>query len=76
MAAIKESFVKCTNCGSRFNSPMFFGNTEIFDAATTWGNKVQCPECKTMIDCNKDNMSYVLADDSGGQVGGKFGENG
>jgi DNA-directed RNA polymerase subunit M/transcription elongation factor TFIIS len=73
MAAIKESFIKCNACGNRFRSPIFFGHTAAFDSATTSGNKAQCPKCGTMINCNKDNMSYVLADDSGGAVGGGFG---
>lgn len=73
MAAIKESFIKCNVCDHRFHSPIFFGDTATFESATTWGNKAQCPECGTMIDCNKDNMSYALADDTGGAVGGGFG---
>lgn len=73
MAQIKISFIKC-KCGHRFNSPIFFGDTETFDLATTSGNKAQCPSCRTMIDCNKTNMSYVLADNSGGAVGHGFGE--
>jgi predicted RNA-binding Zn-ribbon protein involved in translation (DUF1610 family) len=76
MAAIKESFVKCPQCGNRFRAPIAFRDTEMFESALTWGNRVKCGSCGTMIDCNKDNMSYVLADDSGGSVGGKFGENG
>ena len=72
MAQIKESFIKC-KCGHRFHSPIFFGDTETFDTATTSGNKAQCPSCEIMIDCNKTNMSYILADNSGGAVGDEFG---
>lgn len=75
MAAIKESFIKCGHCGTRFNSPIFLGDTETFESAMTWGNKAQCPNCKEMIHCNKENMSYVLADESGGSVGDDFGGN-
>ena len=73
MAKIKESFIKC-KCGHRFNSPIFFGDTETFESATTWGNSAQCPKCRVMMDCNKTNMSYVLEGNTGGNVGNGFGE--
>jgi len=72
MTQIKESFIKC-KCGNRFNSPIFFRDTATFESATTSGNKAQCPSCRVMIDCNKTNMSYVLAGNSGGAVGNEFG---
>jgi len=74
MADIKESHIKCGHCGHRFNSPIFFGNTETFETATTSGNTAQCPSCNKMINCNKSNMSYVLADDTGGAVSNDFGK--
>jgi hypothetical protein len=73
MAEIKESFIKCPKCSTRFPSPIFFGDTISFETATTWGNTAQCPKCGDMVKCNKENMSYTLADDSGGGVGGGFG---
>ena len=75
MAKIKESHIKCGNCDTRFRSPIFFENTEAFETATMVGNVAQCPKCGQMINCNKENMSYVLDDDSGGFVGGGFGDN-
>lgn len=75
MAAIKESYIKCGHCGNRFRSPIFFGDTETFDSALTAGNSAQCSGCGNMIRCDKSNMSYVLADDSGGGVGDDFDNN-
>jgi uncharacterized C2H2 Zn-finger protein len=69
---IKESHLKCGHCGNRFRSPIFFGNVRTFETATTAGNTAQCPKCGKMISCNKDNMSYVLEDESGGLVGDNF----
>ncbi len=71
MAKIKESFIKCGHCGTKFRSPIHFGDTESFDSATLSNNTAQCPnpKCRKTIHCNKENMSYVLADGSGGFVG-------
>jgi|APFre7841882630_1041343.scaffolds.fasta_scaffold85482_2 hypothetical protein len=66
MAKIKASHIQCGFCGSRFRSPIFWGDTETFEFATTWCNKVRCPECGHMIKCDKGNMSYVLERDAGG----------
>lgn len=75
MAKIKESFIKCGNCGTRFPSPIFFADTRAFETATMSGNKAQCPKCRQMIHCNKENMSYALADEVGGFVGDDFSSN-
>lgn len=73
MDKIEKSFVKCS-CGHRFPSPIFFGSVAVFESATTSGNSVQCPSCRKMFACNKDNMSYVLTGNSGGSVGDDFGK--
>jgi hypothetical protein len=75
MDKIKSVHILCGHCNTRFPSPIMFGDVQTFESATTAGNIAQCPRCRTMINCNKDNMSYVLADDSGGSVGPNFGGN-
>ncbi|WP_082721992.1 hypothetical protein [Burkholderia sp. RF2-non_BP3] len=73
MAEIKEIWIKCPN-GHRFRSPIFLGDTETFDSGVLFGNTAQCPTCGALVDCNKENMSYILADGSGGLVGDGFGK--
>ncbi len=75
MAKIKESYIQCGHCGTKFRSPIFFGDTDSFDTATTAGNTAQCPKCHKVIHCNRENMSYLLADDSGGFFGTDFPDN-
>lgn len=74
MAKIKESHVQCPHCGTKFPSPIFIADTESFDTAILAGNRAQCPNpnCGKMINCNKENMSYLLADETGGFVGKEF----
>ncbi len=74
MAAIKQIIVKCGSCSAEFPSPIFLGDTETFDSGTLFGNRVQCPKCRTMISCNKENMRYILADKHGGFVGNDYGK--
>lgn len=69
MAKIKESFIKCGNCGTKFRSPFFIGDTKTFSHAVLWGNRVKCPFCELTIDAKKENMSYVLEDEPGGPGG-------
>jgi hypothetical protein len=70
---IKSVNIKCGHCGTSFRSPIFFGDVGSFETATTAGNKAQCPKCKRMIDCNKENMSYILEGSVGGSMGPDFG---
>ena len=67
MAKIKESFIQCGHCGSKFRSPFFIGDTKTFSHAILWGNRVKCPSCELTIDCNERNMSYVLEEAPDGQ---------
>lgn len=69
---IKAVNILCGHCGLRFPSPIFLGDMFTFETATTSGNRAECPRCREMIHCNKENMSYVLADGSGGSVGSDF----
>lgn len=71
---IKDVFIKCGHCGHRFESRNKIGDVRGFETAITMGNKVACPNCREMIDCNKENMSYVLEGSVGGMVGGAFGD--
>jgi len=69
MAKIKSASIKCGHCGDKFPSPIFLGDTETFDSATVSGNIAQCPKCGGVVNCNRENMSYELADTTGGFVG-------
>jgi hypothetical protein len=73
MQRIKSVSLKCPHCGHQFPSPIFITDVVAFETAVTSGNKTWCPKCRQKIDCNKENMAYVLADDSGGAVGPDFG---
>jgi len=75
MAKIKASHIKCGVCGTKFRSPISLGDTEAFQSATLVGNTASCPDCGRMIHCNSENMSYVLADDTGGLVGNDYIDN-
>jgi hypothetical protein len=77
MAKIKSVSLKCGHCGTHQPCAIFCGDTQVFDTLTAAGNIQQCrnPKCRQMIHCNKENMSYVLADGSGGSVGEDFGGN-
>ncbi|MDR8087800.1 hypothetical protein [Burkholderia gladioli] len=72
MEKISQVSLKCPN-GHKFPSPIFIGDKRSFDSATMSGNRTNCPKCGVVFSCNKENMSYVLADDSGGAVGDDFG---
>ncbi len=56
MTGVKEIHIRCLHCGSWFRSPISIKNLETFDSAMLIGNKVQCPNCKKMTGCNKENM--------------------
>lgn len=75
MPAIKSITLKCGHCGTYNPSMIFFGNTESLESSFTSGNTQQCISCRKMINCNKENYSYVLADGSGGSVAGDFIDN-
>ena len=53
---IRSVDVQCSHCGTLFSSPITFTDGGVFDTATLTGNKVQCPNCREMTDCNKENM--------------------
>ena len=57
---IKESFIQCSHCSTKFRSPFFIGDTKTFSHAILWGNRGKCSYCEVTIDCNERNMSYVL----------------
>jgi hypothetical protein len=69
MSKVNEIQIKCLedSCGVWFPSPIFFGDTESFDTSTMQGNTVQCPQCRAMTPCNKENMRMRGKD--GGFVG-------
>jgi hypothetical protein len=66
MSKIKIIEVRCSNpeCKHWFRSPVGFDSTESFDSAILYGNKVYCPDCKTMTICHKENIR-IRAEDGG-----------
>jgi hypothetical protein len=66
---IKESFIQCSHCSTKFRSPFFIGDTKTFSHAILWGNRVKCSYCEVTIDCNERNMSYVLDGEVSGAEG-------
>ena len=71
MAKIKESFIQCSHCSTKFRSPFFIGDTKTFSHAILWGYRVKCPLCEITIDCNERNMSYVLDDEGAPSADGR-----
>jgi len=59
--------IKCLNCGEKFPSPIFMTPFASFSSATLTGNKAQCPKCRQMTGCNKEN--FVARFKGGGFVG-------
>jgi hypothetical protein len=69
MSRTIEISIRCLHCQKKFRSPIWFGDSNSFDTATLFGNQAQCPNCKRMTGCNKDNF-YALFED-GGFLGNK-----
>ena len=59
--------IKCLHCGGKFPSPIFMTLYSSFDTATLFGNSAQCPHCRKMTGCNKEN--FVARFEDGGFVG-------
>ena len=57
--------IRCSNCNKWFPSPIQFGDAKSFFSSYTSGNKAQCPNCRLMTDCNKDNMLFDQRDSEG-----------
>jgi hypothetical protein len=64
MARIKELFVECGFCGTKFNSKAF-AETDALESALATGHMVDCPKCGKRILCNKSNTSYTLEESAG-----------
>ncbi len=63
--------IRCEHCDEWFRSPIHM-SAEAFDTGTLSGNRVQCPHCKEMTGCDKENMRMRPDDDDpsgGGFVG-------
>lgn len=56
--------IRCLKCGKVFDSPIQFGDPGSFFSSTMIGNQAQCPFCRKMTGCNKENMIFK-ADDQG-----------
>ena len=50
--------IKCLSCGELVRSFIQFGDAKSFFTADLGGNKMQCPKCGNMTDCNKENIYF------------------
>lgn len=63
MSKVKSTSVRCQHCNKWFPSPIGFGDTNSFLTFSLSGNSAQCPYCRSMTDCNKENMRVITVDD-------------
>ena len=67
MARIKSIEMRCLHCRQWFNSPIQFGDTGSFNSSRLFGNMAQCPHCRQMTGCNKENFRMLA--EGGGFIG-------
>jgi hypothetical protein len=67
MAKTKEISIRCLHCREWFASPIFLGDSETFDTSILFNNQAQCPHCRRMTGCDKDNFRARFED--GGFLG-------
>lgn len=53
-----KTLVVCPKCKKIFNSPIAFGDRTSFESSKLEGNVVNCPQCGSIISCNKENMTF------------------
>ena len=53
-----ETLIICPKCKFIFKSPIAFGDRKSFESSKLEGNIVSCPNCKSIIPCNKENMIF------------------
>lgn len=58
MEKITAIQILCLNreCVKWFNSPIFFEDMDSLMTSTMFGNKAECPHCRELTPCNKENM--------------------
>ena len=61
-------FIKCNDCHQIFQSRLYLGTRETYLTSTLAENRIECPKCGRMTDCNKENMTFN--DGEGGIVHG------
>lgn len=66
--------MKCTKCGSVFQSPYLFGDSTTYNTAALVNNKVSCPSCKEFFGGNKPNIAFDERDDNGKVIHAEGGE--
>ena len=59
--------IKCLHCQGSLPSPIFMTPYATFNTAMLFGNQAQCPHCKKMTGCNKEN--FVARFEGGGFIG-------
>jgi hypothetical protein len=69
MSKTIEISIRCLHCQSWFPSPIWFDDSESFDPSVLFANQAQCPQCKKMTGCNKENFFARFED--GGFMGKK-----
>lgn len=64
MSKTIEISIRCLNCQKWFPSPIWFVDSKSFDTSQLFSNQAQCPHCKKMTGCNKENF-YARFEDGG-----------
>jgi hypothetical protein len=67
MSKTTEISIRCEHCKKWFPSPIFMGDSKTFNTTTLFNNKAQCPNCKKMTGCDKENFRARFED--GGFLG-------
>jgi|RifCSP16_2_1023846.scaffolds.fasta_scaffold146398_1 hypothetical protein len=62
MVKAKKTELRCEHCKKWFNSPLMFDNKNAFETANLKGNATECPYCKKITGCDKENMRVVFED--------------
>ena len=69
MSKTTEISILCLHCQTWFPSPIWFDDSESFDTSILFANQAQCPHCKKMTGCNKEN--FLARFEDGGFLGKK-----
>ena len=69
MSITTDISIRCLHCQTWFPSPIWFDDSESFDTSILFANQAQCPHCKKMTGCNKENFLARFKD--GGFLGKK-----
>lgn len=62
LSTTKKIQIRCVHCKHWFDSPIFIGGSDSFDISIITGNTVDCPKCRRITGCNKENMRVLFED--------------